>query len=182
MNRILVLYGTTEGQTAKIAREIAVRLVQAGAPADLIRAGPADPSPSDYAGIIVAASMHVGGYQKPVQKWLRAHVGEFGAKPSAFVSVCLAIQSKQEKSRAEAALIPRRFVDEIGWHPQVIKVFAGALPYSRYNPLIRWIMKRIAKAEGGDTDTTRDYEYTDWRDVREFADRFAHQVLVQQAA
>ncbi|HEX8028530.1 MAG TPA: flavodoxin domain-containing protein [Vicinamibacterales bacterium] len=182
MNRILVLYGTSEGQTAKIAREIAVRLVAAGATADLIRAGTADPRPSDYAGIIVAASMHARGYQKSVEKWLRAHVGEFGAQPTAFVSVCLAIASKHEKSRAEAALIPRRFVDEIGWHPPVIKVIAGALPYTRYNPFIRWIMKRIAKAEGGDTDTTRDYEYTDWREVREFADRFAHQVIIREAA
>jgi menaquinone-dependent protoporphyrinogen oxidase len=34
-------------------------------------------------------------------------------------------------------------------------------------------MKRIASASGGDTDTSRDYEYTDWRDLGDFADRFA---------
>jgi menaquinone-dependent protoporphyrinogen oxidase len=26
---------------------------------------------------------------------------------------------------------------------------------------------------GGDTDTSRDYEYTDWKDLREFTARFA---------
>jgi menaquinone-dependent protoporphyrinogen oxidase len=34
-------------------------------------------------------------------------------------------------------------------------------------------MKRIARAEGGPTDTSRDHELTNWEDVDEFAERFA---------
>jgi menaquinone-dependent protoporphyrinogen oxidase len=30
-------------------------------------------------------------------------------------------------------------------------------------------MRRIAAAEGGETDTSRDYEYTDWAAVERFA-------------
>lgn len=30
-------------------------------------------------------------------------------------------------------------------------------------------MRRIAKKEGGDTDSSHDYEYTDWSSVIEFA-------------
>jgi menaquinone-dependent protoporphyrinogen IX oxidase len=30
----------------------------------------------------------------------------------------------------------------------------------------------MAVKAGGDTDTTRDYEYTNWADLQEFADRF----------
>jgi menaquinone-dependent protoporphyrinogen oxidase len=41
-------------------------------------------------------------------------------------------------------------------------------------------MKRIASASGGDTDTSRDYEYTDWKDLRDFVDRFS--ALVTPAA
>ena len=33
-------------------------------------------------------------------------------------------------------------------------------------------MKRIVRKAGGDTDTSRDYEYTNWADLRGFADRF----------
>ncbi|MDZ7685538.1 MAG: hypothetical protein U5O39_11475 [Gammaproteobacteria bacterium] len=32
-------------------------------------------------------------------------------------------------------------------------------------------MKRIAKQAGGDTDTSRDYEYTGWEQVERFAER-----------
>ena len=37
-------------------------------------------------------------------------------------------------------------------------------------------MKRIAAKAGGDTDTSRDYEYTDWADLQRFADRFGARV------
>jgi menaquinone-dependent protoporphyrinogen oxidase len=182
MARILILYGTSEGQTAKIARAIATRLHTDAIDTDVVLAGTVDPRPGDYAGVIVAGSMHAGGYQKPVAKWIRAHLAEFGNQPTAFVSVCLSVLSKQEKARDEARAIPRRFVDGLGWHPTVIKVVAGALPYTKYNIFTRWIMKRIASAAGGDTDTSRDYEYTDWKDVRAFADQFASLALPARVA
>jgi len=33
-------------------------------------------------------------------------------------------------------------------------------------------MKQIARKAGGDTDTSRDYEYTDWAALRGFAEDF----------
>jgi menaquinone-dependent protoporphyrinogen oxidase len=33
-------------------------------------------------------------------------------------------------------------------------------------------MKRIVQKAGGDVDTSRDYEYTDWGDLRLFAEQF----------
>jgi hypothetical protein len=51
--------------------------------------------------------------------------------------------------------------------------FAGALEYTQYNRLERALMKRIAKKEGGFTDTSNDHEYTDWAQVTNFAERFS---------
>ena len=34
-------------------------------------------------------------------------------------------------------------------------------------------MKRIVAKAHGDTDTSRDYEYTEWNDIRQFANDFA---------
>jgi menaquinone-dependent protoporphyrinogen oxidase len=39
---------------------------------------------------------------------------------------------------------------------------AGALAYSKYNFFIKLVMKAIARKAGGPTDTSRDYEFTDW--------------------
>ena len=67
----------------------------------------------------------------------------------------------------------QRFLARCGWRPAITKMIAGALPYTRYNWLKRQMMKRIVAKAGGDTDTTRDYEYTDWIDLRNFAQDFA---------
>lgn len=182
MARVLVLYGTTEGHTAKVARALAARLTAEGMETDVLEAGTGNPEPAAYDGVVVAASMHARGYQKSVSKWLRAHVADLNVLPTAFVSVCLSVGSKLEKSRDEARAIPRAYVDGVGWTPTMIKVVAGALPYTKYNFIIRLIMRRIAAAEGGDTDTSRDYEYTDWQDLRAFADRFAAIVSARRHA
>ena len=62
-----------------------------------------------------------------------------------------------------------RFVKETGWRPARVFPVAGALAYTRYNVLVRFVMKRIARKAGAPTDTTRDHELTDWRDVDRFA-------------
>jgi menaquinone-dependent protoporphyrinogen IX oxidase len=41
--------------------------------------------------------------------------------------------------------------------------------------LKRWIMKRIAQKAGGGTDTSKDYEYTDWQALDKFARDFIQQ-------
>jgi menaquinone-dependent protoporphyrinogen oxidase len=176
MSKILVLYGTTEGHTASIATSIGDTLTALGFDVDVVRAGSVDPPPSAFDGVIVAASLHAGRYQKAVGRWIRAHRAELGAKPTAFVSVCLAVASKRPKAIAEVDAIIKRFIQEIGWTPTVTKAVAGALLYTKYNLFIRWLMKRMAAAEGGDTDTSRDYDYTDWNDLRDFAGEFGRRV------
>ena len=176
MARILVLYGTTEGQTAKIAKAMAATLEGLGLDTVVIEAGTCDPLPQHYAAVIVAASVHAGSYQREVGRWVREHVGQMATMPAAFVSVCLAVAHREPKAVAEAQAIVDRFLDEARWHPAMSKIVAGALLYTRYSILKRWIMKRIVAKQGGDTDTSRDYEYTDWNDVRAFAGEFARRV------
>src|SRR5262249_10815010 len=81
-----------------------------------------------------------------------------------------------EKRAAAAVTVEQmiqRFLTETGWHPQRIKAVAGALMYSRYNRLVRFVMKRIAKASGGSTDTSMDHEYTDWAALNRLVDELA---------
>lgn len=173
MSRILVIYGTTEGQTAKIARRLGDALREEGASADVANAGAAWPDPHPYDAVIVAASIHVGGYQRAVRRWVRAHVDVLNEKPTAFVSVCLAVLQPEAKVQQELSAIVDRFLKKTGWRPSTTKHVAGALAYSQYNWLKRRAMVRIVRKAGGDTDTSRDYEYTDWADVRAFAGAFA---------
>ena len=183
MSRVLILYGSTDGHTRRIARAIGDALTRHLISVDLVEAGTSEPAASAYDGVIVAASLHAGRYQKPVQRWVRAHAVQIAKRPAAFVSVCLAVLQKSDpKVVADLDAIVGRFIEATGWRPAVVKHVAGALLYTRYNFLKRWLMKRIVAKAGGETDTSKDYEYTDWNDVRAFAEEFARRVTTQAAA
>jgi menaquinone-dependent protoporphyrinogen oxidase len=176
MSRVLIVYGTTDGHTRLIAEAIGDTLRLSGVDADVILAGSADPSPARYAGVIVAASIHAGGYQQTVQHWVRAHARQLDALPTAFISACLSIVNPSPKVLADLDVIVSRFVKTTGWRPARIKHVAGALLYTRYNFFKRWLMKRIAASHGGATDTTKDYDYTDWPDLKKFAEEFRRHI------
>jgi menaquinone-dependent protoporphyrinogen oxidase len=178
LTRFLVLYGTTDGHTAKIARSMGDALRGQEAEVDVVEAGKASASlwPEDYSGVIVAASVHAGGYQQSVRSWVRAHARALEDRPTAFVSVCLGVLQQDPKVQQDLRAIIDRFVKVTGWAPTMTKIVAGALLYTRYNWIKRVAMKRIVRKAGGDTDTSRDYEYTDWNDLRTFAERFGRRV------
>jgi menaquinone-dependent protoporphyrinogen oxidase len=174
MSRILVLFGTTDGHTRKIAESLRETLQEEGCRVVVVDAADrtTEAFPDEYEGVIVAASMHIGEYQRPVQHWVRAHAASLNARPSAFLSVCLAVVERRPEARADAERIMQRFLDRCGWRPATSRLVAGALPYTRYGWLKRWMMRRIVAKVGGGTDTSRDYEYTDWDDLRAFARDF----------
>jgi menaquinone-dependent protoporphyrinogen oxidase len=172
MTRLLILYGTTDGHTAKIARFLASELRSYGATVDVLDARTSNPQPADYAGVLVAASLHAGGYQRAVVRWVRAHADALRGKPSAFLSVCLAVLQKDLGVHRELGGIINRFEAQTGWKPTRVKIVAGALPYTRYGWLKRVVMRRKMKQVGGETDVSRNHEYTDWTDLLGFAGTF----------
>ena len=53
---------------------------------------------------------------------------------------------------------------------------AGALPYTRYGVVTRFVMKLIARAGGMSTDTSRDHDFTNWALLDRFVGRVASRV------
>jgi menaquinone-dependent protoporphyrinogen oxidase len=55
----------------------------------------------------------------------------------------------------------------------MVGLFGGALLYTQYGFIKRYVMKQITRHKGSsDTDTSRDYVYTDWESVKHFAEEF----------
>jgi len=172
--RILILYGTTDGHTAKIAEALAKTLREEGAEVSVVEAGgrASVPRPEDYEGVIVAASVHLSAYQRPVRRWVTSHATALNGRTSAFLSVCLGVLEHRAETDRELAAIIAQFLGRTGWRPTLAHTVAGALPYSRYNWPKRWVMRRIASKAGVDTDWRRDYEYTDWEDLKALGREF----------
>lgn len=174
--RVVVLYGTTEGHSAKIAANLGDTLRGEGLNVDVINAVQSSPDAEAYDAGVVVASVHGGDYRTEVLDWTRRHARALNAMPSAFVSVSLGVLQDDPKVQQESREIRERFLEKTGWKPTATHAAAGALMYSRYNVVKRLMMKRIAAQAGGDTDVGRDYEYTDWKALATFARRFAKSV------
>lgn len=76
---------------------------------------------------------------------------------------------KNPRGEAEARNYIANFERATGWHPRLSRSFAGGLPYTQYGAVTRWMMKLISRQTGRPTDTSRDWEFTDWGAVDQFA-------------
>ena len=173
--RVLVVYHSVEGQAEKIARRIADDLRGRALDVDL---GVADeaPSPAGYNGVIVGDSIHAVHHSKALRRYLRDHVEELQRMPTALFLVSMTSANPDDEHTATAYGMVDELLSETGFQPDTVGLFAGALAYTKYGWLKRLVMRHVSKKEGGQTDTTQDWEYTDWDAVDRFAGAFAGRV------
>lgn len=186
MNPILVLYATREGHTLHIANHILQSLFMAGLPVEERNAAALvdEEEPLDlrgYSAAILAASVHRGRHEPEMVAFVRRHRDTLSRLPSAFLSVSLSeagaeLGSSAPERRARAAADVDRmlasFYAETGWQPSRVSPVAGALQYSKYGPLLRWIMHGIVRRAGGNAELTKDQVFTDWESVDHFVAEF----------
>jgi menaquinone-dependent protoporphyrinogen oxidase len=130
--------------------------------------------------VIVGASVHVGKHEDYVRDFVEKNREPLEGVPSAFFSVSLTAREHTDEARAQTREYVENFVQETGWHPDVVGIFGGALRYTQYGFVKCHLMKKISKDMGSaDTDTSRNYEYTDWDDVRHFAEDFLQRISLR---
>jgi menaquinone-dependent protoporphyrinogen oxidase len=170
--RVLIVYGTTEGQTRKISERIGERIRELGHDAALQDSAslPADLDVGAYDAVIAAASVHQHRFQASLVHFVKERLEQLQAKPTAFVSVSLS--TVLEGNQQEAQGYVDQFLAETGWHPTRTELVAGALVYTRYDFFKRQIMKLIVWRGGGPTDASQDFEFTDWDALSRFVDSF----------
>ena len=104
MAEVPLVYGTTEGHTAKVASFIADAGRRAGHHVDLVQAAATgeDVDVARYDAILVGASVHEGRHQKYVCDWIREHRAALEKVPSAFFQVSLTSVTQDEGHEHEA--------------------------------------------------------------------------------
>lgn len=132
---------------------------------------PENLDPAAYDAVMVGASIHYGRHPLRLSRWVCRHRSALSSRPGAFFSVCLSAGGPGARPETAQRYL-ETFLARTRWRPERTAMFAGALLYTRYSPFIRFLMRQIVRMAGGDTDTTRDYEYTDWQAVERFADQF----------
>jgi menaquinone-dependent protoporphyrinogen oxidase len=133
--------------------------------------------------VVVGASVHMGKHQKWVRRFVKHNRTRLERQGRAFFSVSMAAWDPTEAGRKEVQRYLDEFARETGWRPARVAAFAGALPFTKYNFFLRWVMKKIARSKGSpELDTSRDYEYTDWERVHGFAEELLESLLAKESA
>lgn len=180
MAYVPILYATSEGQTRRIAERIAQVLRDEGVESAAfdVRSRAAERLAWDQVdAVVLGASLHMAHHQRDARRFARKHRRELNGRPSAFFSVSLTAASDELEDVETVQGIARKFTQACDWHPERVVCFPGSLAYTRYGPITRFVMKRIAKSYGGPTDTSRDHELTDWEEIDRFARELAESVL-----
>jgi menaquinone-dependent protoporphyrinogen oxidase len=170
MSRVLVVYASHFGQTRTIAMKIAEQLRARGAQTDVFDARFPTPPPDGYDAVVLGSRIELGRHASDIVEYIRTHREVLERKPTSLFSVSMAAATTAapDPSGHLAALY-----DQVDWKPSFAVAFAGALPYRKYNWLLRLIMKRISKSAGHTTDTSKNHEFTNWAAVQSFSDTVA---------
>ncbi len=184
MERVGVFYATREGQARKVAERVAAALTLRGLTVAVheVRDEEAVAALDRSEATVLVASVHLGKHEREMTAFVRTHRARLDALPGAFLSVCGAeagfengVISEQRASAVKhVADQMHAFTEATGWHPRHVRPVAGAYVFTHYNPLVRWVMKKIAQYEGLPTD--RDYEFTDWLALDDFARTLADEL------
>jgi menaquinone-dependent protoporphyrinogen oxidase len=171
---LLIVYGSSGGHTARIVDRLVDVALSREHQVQVMDCEKMPPGFSTrfFDAVIVGAPVYFGKHPEGVTRFVQARRDELSGRPGAFFSVSLAAAAALPEDRAEAVDYVRDFVRETAWRPGLTAVFAGALRYSQYGLMARAVMKRISKRAGADTDTSQDFDYTNWEAVRLFGEGF----------
>ena len=168
MTRTLIVYGTVEGHTDDVVTAVAAPLQEAGHEVVVHRIGEAPPTPEGFDVVVVGSSVHMGKHHADVIAWARDNSALLSQRPSAFFEVCLSAAAGDEQRLTEARTYVDAFMEQTGWHPDLVGIFGGALLYTRYGFVKKRMLRSIAAKGGFGTDTHQDFDYTDYDAVRQF--------------
>ena len=123
----------------------------------------------EYKTIIIGASIRYGKYRKELYKFIRKNKDYLDKKNNAFFSVNV-VARKSNKNTPETNPYLIKFLKNIDWMPKKVGVFAGKIEYPKYKFLDKYAIKFIMWITKGPTNTSETYEFTDWEEVKAFAE------------
>ena len=170
----LIVYSSRAGQTQKIAETIGEGIRQQGHEVTVYSATkiPRNLEISSFSGIILGAPIYMGRYPRAIRRFITRHKFTLATRPSGFFTVCMGIASQHPAERRAAIEYGNQLFATLGWQPAQRDTFAGAVKFTRYNAITRFIMQKIAKHNGFCIDIKQDHEFTDWEAVARFTQQF----------
>ncbi|MDH3740134.1 MAG: protoporphyrinogen oxidase [Hyphomicrobiales bacterium] len=172
--KILIAYGSTEGQTRKITEALAAQICELGHEVEVFDTSglPGGLHVESFDKIIVAGSVHDKQHQESLEIFVLSRLKQLQTMPTMFLSVSLA--AAFEDGLAEAKGYVDSFLEKVGWCPTQSLLVAGAVRHGEYGYYREQILEHVVLEGRALDDPTSDHEFTDWaflaRSIAEFVE------------
>lgn len=170
MTNVLILYGSVDGHTKKIAETIKDNLDDK----NIVSIFPINDAPANinkFDKVLIASSIRYGKILPVARSFVQENYKILNNKKSAFININLTAR-KAWKDTPETNAYTRKFLQKTPLKPKITWVFAWKLDYSLYWPFDSFMIKFIMKITWWPTTTPEPIEYTNWEKVKEFAREF----------
>ncbi len=167
---VLVVYGTVEGHTQKVAKFVATHLEEQGHSITLHDSNKKMEGlwvPS-YDAVILASSVHQQRHKGSLANFILSQRKSLAEMPSLFISVSLSIAFEGGHNEAQS------YVDHLFSHcnfeADTTLLVGGALQFDKYDYYMNQIVEHIVLAEH--ELVSEDREFTNWEQLARDLDEF----------
>jgi len=168
VNKVVILYSTTDGHTVKISQRIKSVLENNGHDVMLLEISSSSRFElSGFDKIIIGASIRYGKHKQEVVDFVSKNSELLENKITAFFTVNV-VARKPNKNTPNTNPYLKKFLSNVPWKPDKLAVFAGKIEYKKYSLLDRMIIRLIMFMTNGPTNPNTVVEFTDWEKVEEF--------------
>ncbi|GLS84822.1 menaquinone-dependent protoporphyrinogen IX dehydrogenase [Paraferrimonas haliotis] len=172
MSKQLILYYSQGGHTAHICRTMMEHIRALGHDCDMMHlqeAASAGVNWDTYDAVALGSCVLYGSYHQSVFDFVEANKSQLEAKPNSFFSVNV-VARNPEKRVPDNNKYLQKFITLSSWQPQNVKVIAGKVNYPAWKWYDRMMIQLIMKMTNGPTDPSSVIDYTDYDDVKAYAE------------
>ena len=161
----IFIYSSSNGQSLKICKALNKNKEALIIDMDMLKTTKLD----NFDQIVIGASVKYGDHNKKVYEFVKKNRVLLEKKKTVFFSVnATARKSKKNTPKTNPYIV--KFLKKTNWTPDHIGVFAGMIDFPNYNFIEKYIIKLIMWITNGPTDTSKTFEFTNWKDVKKFSE------------
>ena len=176
MKKTAVIYSSTDGHTVKICEKI-IEIIKHESIISLSSIEEADSLDLEsYDFILVGASIRYGNHKANLFSFIKNNLESLNKKDTAFFNVN-AVARKEDKNTPTTNPYLIKFLKKVAWKPSLLEVFAGKISYPKYHFFDKHMIRFIMWMSKGPTDSSKVFEFTDWKKVESFGKKVLNDFL-----
>ena len=176
MKKTAVIYSSTDGHTVKICEKI-IEIIKHESIISLSSIEEADSLDLEsYDFILVGASIRYGNHKANLFSFIKNNLESLNKKDTAFFNVN-AVARKEDKNTPATNPYLIKFLKKVAWKPTLLEVFAGKISYPKYHFFDKHMIRFIMWMSKGPTDSSKVFEFTDWKKVESFGKKVLNDFL-----